>query len=110
MGLASYGKVNNFLYKELENFLKISSDGFSIKFLLRHNSHRSKIRFDKLNLDSYQRVKILNTPNPPKALIEVTKRYSILDIAATGQRLVEDYALKKIVKNILLKTKKKDCL
>ena len=106
MGLASYGKVNYFLYKELENFLKISSDGFSIKFLLRHNSHRSKIRFDKLNLDSYQRVKILNTPNPPKALIEVTKKYSILDIAATGQKLVEDYAL-KIVKNILHKTKKK---
>ena len=60
---------------------------------------------NKTKPDSYQRVKILNTPKNPKALIEVTKKYSILDIAATGQKLVEDYAL-KIVKNILHKTKK----
>ena len=105
MGLAAYGRVNENLYKELSNFLKISKDGFSVQLLLKHNPTRSKIRLDKLNLDSYQRVKILNTPNPPRELYNVTKKYNSLDVAATGQRLVEDYAL-KIVKNLINKTKK----
>ncbi len=105
MGLAAYGDVKKKLYDELSNFLKISNDGFSVKFLLKHNTIRSKLRLEKLNLDSYQRVKILNTPNPPQELLNITKRYNSLDIAATGQRLVEDYAL-QIVKNMIRKTNK----
>ena len=106
MGLASYGEINKKLYSELSKFLKISNDGFSVSLLLRHNLVKSKIRFDKFDFDSYQRNKVLNTPNPPKELKEITKKYSTLDIAATGQKIVEDYAL-VVVKNILKKTKKK---
>ena len=59
-----------------------------------------------MKLDAYQQYKILHQPNPPSKLKEITKYYSNLDVAATGQKIVEDITL-KTVKNILKKTKSK---
>ena len=106
MGLAAYGKVEEDLYKKLKKFLVVSEDGFSAKFLLRHNPQRSKPRYEKLKLDSYEFYKVINTSNPPAELKEITKYYSSINIAATGQRIVEDVAL-EIISNMLNFTKKK---
>ena len=57
-----------------------------------------------MKLDSYQQYKILHQPNPPSKLKEITKYYSNLDVAATGQKIVEDITL-KTVKNILKRLK-----
>ena len=107
MGLSAYGKVNDKLYNKLRKFLVISKNGFSVNFLLRHNLKQSKPRYHKLKLDAYQSYKILNSPNPPAELKEITKYYSNLDIAATGQKVVEDVAL-ETVKNMIKKTKKRN--
>jgi carbamoyltransferase len=107
MGLAPYGKVDKSLYKELRNLLIISKDGFSAKFLLRHNPIKSKPRYEKLFLDSYQFYKVIHSPNPPKELTQITKFYSSLDIAATGQKVVEDVTF-EIIKNMLTHTKQKN--
>tara|TARA_B100000686_G_scaffold342024_1_gene420409 strand:+ start:317 stop:2269 length:1953 start_codon:yes stop_codon:yes gene_type:complete len=105
MGLAAYGSVNKELYNKLRNFLVLSKDGFSANLLLRHNPICSKPRLNKLKLDAFQLYKVLNTPNPPLELKEITKYYSTLDVAATGQKVVEDVAL-EIVKNIIKETKR----
>lgn len=107
MGIAAYGSINKELYNKLRNFLVLTKEGFSAQFTLRHNPKRSPARYDKLKLDAYQSNKVLNSPNPPKELKEITKYYSTLDIAATGQKVVEDVAL-EVVKNLIKKTGKKN--
>ena len=107
MGLAAYGSVNKVLYEKLKKFLSVTKEGFSANFLLRHNPVLSRPRYDKLKLDAYQSYKVLNRPNPPLELKEITKFFSNLDVAATGQKVVEDIAI-ETVKNILNKTKKRN--
>ncbi len=107
MGLAAYGNVKPDLYKNLSKFLVLSQDGLTAKCLLRREKGSfSNYNLDKLKLDAYQQYKILHQPNPPSKLKEITKYYSNLDVAATGQKIVEDITL-KTVKNILKKTKSK---
>ena len=107
MGLAGYGQVRKNLYTKLKKFLLVSKDGFTANFLLRHNPIKSRSRLNKLKLDSYQRYKVLNSSNPPKELKEITKYFSPIDIAATGQKVVEDVTL-EVVKNIINRTKEKN--
>ena len=104
MGLAAYGKVVPDLYKELLKFLVLDSDGFSAKCLLRREKGSlSNYNLDKLKLDSYQQYKILHQSNPPLELKNITKYYSNLDVAATGQKIVEDITLETIRNMILSK-------
>lgn len=103
MGLAAYGNVIPSLYKELSKFLIIDNDGFSAFCKLRRDTI-SKYNLAKLKLDAFQQYKILHSPNPPKDLYDLTKFYSNADVAATGQKIVEEITL-KIIKNILKKTK-----
>ena len=77
--------------------------------MLRHNKIKSIPRLEKLKLDAYQSYKVLNSPNPHKDLKEITKYYSSMDIAATGQKLVEDMAL-TIIRNMIQKTGKKNLI
>ena len=109
MGLAAYGNVKKNVYSDLKKFVKISNDGLSVSFLLRHNKIKSIPRLEKLKLDAYQSYKVLNSPNPHKDLKEITKYYSSMDIAATGQKLVEDMAL-TIIRNMIQKTGKKNLI
>ena len=57
------------------------------------------MQLDKLKL-IYQQYKILHQSNPPPELKNITKYYSNLDVAATGQKIVEDITLETI-RNIL---------
>ncbi len=107
MGLAAYGKVNDELYNKLKKYLVLSNDGFSAKCLFRRNKTQSNYNYAKLKIDSFQQYKIIHQPNPPEELKRITKFFSNLDVAATGQKLVEDITVQTI-KNILNKTKSKN--
>ncbi len=110
MGLAAYGKVIPRLYNELAKFLVLSQDGYTAKCLFRRNKGSiSNYNFSKLKLDAYQQYKILHQPNPPAELLEITKYYSNVDVAATGQRVVENITLQTI-QNILKRTKNENLI
>ena len=110
MGLAGYGRVVPNLYEKLSRFLILSSDGFTAKCLLRRKKNDlSDYNLSKLKLDAYQQYKILHKPKPPVDLIDVTKYYSNVDVAATGQKVVEEVTL-KMIKNILIKNKSKNLI
>ncbi len=103
MGLAAYGKIIPSLYSKLLKFLIINEDGFSARCVLRREGF-SNYNFSKLKLDAFQQYKILNRSKPPHELLKITKYYSNVDVAATGQKVVEDISL-KVIRNILKKTK-----
>lgn len=104
MGLGSYGKVNDCLYKCFSSRVNRNPNDYTWHFNCSR-SGQSDYRIDRLNPDSYKRWQVLNTPAQHLDLKIETAKYSAVDIAATGQRFLEDEVV-QLVEKILARTGK----
>jgi carbamoyltransferase len=103
-GLASYGKVNLDLYKNLSNLLSLSKNGISF--------NRKRFRFSNFNLskykfDQYESYKILNQQPSYTNVLKICSGYLLEDVAATAEQVIKDIICNFLV-NIRNKTKSKN--
>ena len=97
-GLSSYGKINKELYKKFNNLITVSKKGI---FFNRQRYNITKPDFNIVNVDSYDRNKILNFKISSTNVLKICKKYKLEDIAATAEEVVCDNVLLflKIIKN-----------
>ena len=97
-GLASYGKLNNQLYlKLLQLFIR---DRNNMLIFKKKRNPFYLYKNEKINLDSYQRKKIIYNQPGITNLSKLIREYRVEDIAFTGTKIIKDEIL-----NILKKTK-----
>lgn len=104
MGISSYGKVIPELYRVFQKFIKVDIE--KLQWKVDVGQHIPESRIDRLDIDSFDRLDVLNTPGKHLGeLRKLTKMYSNKDIAATGQKFFEDEII-KFIKEMLKRTGK----
>jgi carbamoyltransferase len=97
-GLSSYGSVQNELYKKLSKLLIVKKNGI---FFDRKRYSQTLPNPQCLQLDSYDRNKIINFYQSKTNILKICSGYLIQDIAATAEKILSDKMiefLKKIQK------------
>lgn len=89
MGLAAYAEPPRELCEELRRFLVPEHNGMNFRVILQRPG-QSVFSADRVRIDAYDRYKTIHQPNPPAALVELTKFFPGHQIAAAGQRVFED--------------------
>ena len=86
-GISSYGEVNKELYLKFDNLLVLKKNGHIFK---RKRYNNTKLQLSSLNLDSYDRYKIINNKISKTNILKVCKGYKIEDVAATAEKIISD--------------------
>jgi carbamoyltransferase len=100
MGLAAYGHVDEKLYRLFRSFLYISEDGLGVVYTRPRRTAR--IDMNRFDWDNFRLFKC-NYPQFDLECIPYIQEVSKIDIAATIQRLTEDYVA-EIVANLVKRT------
>ena len=100
VGLSGYGRVDEKLYRELKTIIRLSGDGLGIVYTPPKRTMRQD--FAGLDCDHF-RLSDTIFPSVHFSSIPYIREVSKPDIAATAQRLAEDFVL-EIVANLLRKT------
>jgi predicted NodU family carbamoyl transferase len=106
-GLAGYGKVDTELYRQLSQLLVWDSANYAFQFT-RQRFKPSKYRLDRLNIENYERKKIIQNQPGFTNVFEICRRFAPQDVAATGSKLVQDALIPTLKK--LKEISTLDCL
>jgi carbamoyltransferase len=102
MGLASYGKVDESVYRKFRNVISIAPDGLSVQFNVNAFTRSFAFAFEKYDWHNFRIHKVAR-PSYQIPSIPELQFVNKADIAATLQKLTEDLAL-EIVANALKAT------
>lgn len=103
-GLASYGNVNEDLYKDLINLLSLSKNGISFN---RKRFRISNFNLSKYKFDQYESYKVLNQQPSYTNIFKICSGYLLEDVAATAEKVIKDIICDFLV-HIQNKTKSKN--
>lgn len=100
MGLAAYGKPDERLYNLFKSLIYLSPDGLEIVY--RRPKRSMLLDMNQVDLDNFRLFKTVY-PQFDMSFSPYLRELNKLDIAATIQKLTEDYTL-EIVANLIKKT------
>ncbi len=101
-GIAAYGKINDNLKEKFLKVLKINNNQI---IFTRKRYKNSKPNLNNLDVNEYDRYKILNPFPAHSNISEICKGFNLQDIAATAENIIEEFII-KFLKNIKKKYKK----
>ena len=93
-GLASYGKLNKKLYKNLKKLFIYDWSKNNIKFSNKRS--KSNERFSKIKIHNFEAKKYLKTSPVKSQLSLICKNFKPQDVAKTGEILLQDLTIEMI--------------